>query len=163
MSDLEQFNRRDFHRLSAIALGGLAAGSLIGCSEQAAGPANPTATPAPATGTEVASTSEKAEGHLCRGLNACKGEGGCGTTKGKNECAGRGECATAERHDCGTLNACKGLGGCGPSAGANDCKGKGGCHVPLMSSAWKTVRKRFEEKMVAAGKPFGEAPAEKAH
>ncbi|HEX2736135.1 MAG TPA: hypothetical protein VHM70_31255 [Polyangiaceae bacterium] len=34
--------------------------------------------------------------HSCKGLNACKGQGGCKT----------------EKHACKGLNECKGLGGC---------------------------------------------------
>lgn len=43
--------------------------------------------------------------HACKGLNACKGQGGCAPgdngCKGKNSCKGRGGCAT-------DMNSCKG-------------------------------------------------------
>jgi hypothetical protein len=36
--------------------------------------------------------------HACRGMNSCKGQGGCSTSdngcKAKNSCAGKGGCAT---------------------------------------------------------------------
>lgn len=160
-------NRRDFHRLSATALGGVLAGSLAGCGggvtpakpvEESVTTTPPAAVEAPANAPEGAGENvAKAEVHLCRGLNECKGQGG-GASAGKNECAGVGECATVKAHTCGGENDCKGLGGCGTTAGANECKGKGGCHVPLMDEAWKTVRKRFEDRMKEAKKKFGEAP-----
>src|SRR5271170_6685007 len=38
------------------------------------------------------------EKHACKGLNSCKGKGGCGSSdngcKGKNSCKGKGGCAT---------------------------------------------------------------------
>lgn len=38
------------------------------------------------------------EKHLCKGLNSCRGKGGCQTgdngCKGKNSCKGKGGCAT---------------------------------------------------------------------
>src|SRR5687768_1073127 len=120
----QPIDRREFTQLTAAALAGLAVGATMGCS----GDAKP-----------VATTSAAGEKHLCRGLNECKGQG----VSGKNDCRGQGDCATVEHHACGGDNTCKGLGGCGPSAGANDCKGQGGCHVPLMESAWDTVRKRL--------------------
>ncbi len=163
-----ELNRRDFHRLSMAAMGGVMAGAVAGCNPQPAmapPAAAPAAAPAtPATGTAVASTAVeggKSEPHLCRGLNTCKGQGG-GETAGKNACAGQGVCATVKEHSCGGENECKGFGGCGENPATNECKGKGGCHVPLMDSAWKKVRQRFEEKMKSAGKEFGPAPEKKA-
>ncbi len=168
---LNELNRRDFHRLSMAAMGGVMAGAVAGCQEQKPAvlppaitpPGTPAAPATPGTPAVVASTGDvpaKLEAHLCRGLNACKGQGG-GADTGKNACAGLGECATVKEHGCGEMNECKGLGGCGDTAGANECKGKGGCHVPLMDDAWKLVRKRFEEKMNTDGKKFGEAPPKK--
>lgn len=161
-------NRRDFHRLSMAAMGGVMAGAMAGCNPQPAmappAATTPAAAPNPPSGTAVAATASegsKSEPHLCRGLNACKGQGG-GDSAGKNACAGQGICATVKEHACGGENECKGLGGCGENPAANECKGKGGCHVPLMDSAWKIVRKRFEEKMKSDGKEFGPAPAKKA-
>ncbi len=162
-------NRRDFHRLSMAAMGGVMAGAVAGCNPQPA-MAPPATAPAgtagaPAAGApvvaSVAGEGSKSESHLCRGLNACKGQGG-GEVAGKNACAGQGECATVKEHACGGENECKGLGGCGENPAENECKGKGGCHVPLMDGAWKKVRQKFEEKMKSAGKEFGPAPAKKS-
>jgi hypothetical protein len=133
-------DRRDFHKLTTAALGGLAAGTVIGCSR--GGP--------PAAGPTVAA----AELHLCRGLNDCKGQG----KDGKNDCRGQGTCATAKEHMCGGQNECKGLGGCGEEVGANSCKEKGGCHVPLMEDAWDKLRKKKEAEWTEKKLPAGAAP-----
>jgi len=140
-------HRRDFHKLTTAALGGLAAGSLLGCSKKGA----PVYMKAP-SGAET--TLAKAEVHLCRGLNDCKGQG----KDGKNACRGQGICATAKEHTCGGQNDCKGLGGCGETVGANDCKTKGGCHVPLMEDAWATLRKKKEAEWTDKKLPIGTAP-----
>ncbi len=65
-----------------------------GCAkpQQAAAPA-----PAPA---EPQVTEDAMEKHACKGMNACKGKGGCAVEgkhacKGKNECKGAGGCKTA--------------------------------------------------------------------
>ncbi|MDB5387736.1 MAG: hypothetical protein JWM11_3382 [Planctomycetaceae bacterium] len=167
---LSDLNRRDFHRLSMAAMGGLIAGAAAGCqNEQPAKSADAGKSKDASTAKSEPSKAEPAktevaaaipEKHTCRGLNTCKGLGG-GTTAGKNACAGQGECATVAEHTCGDLNDCKGMGGCGKNPGENECKGKGGCHVPLMDSAWKKIRARFEDKMKADKKPFGEAPPAK--
>src|SRR5258708_2128644 len=128
-----ELDRRDFHKLTTAALGGLAAGTILGCSKKGA-PGGM----APSRGGETVPA--KAEIHLCRGLNECKGQG----KDGKNTCRGQGTCATAKEHTCGGQNECKGLGGCGETVGANECKEKGGCHVPLMDDAWTTLRKKKE-------------------
>jgi hypothetical protein len=134
-------DRRDFHKLTAAALGGLAAGATLGCGNRNA-PAPPALTPV------------KADVHLCRGLNECKGQG----KGGDNACRGQGACATAKEHACGGQNECKGLGGCGASAGENDCKGKGGCHVPLMEGAWTKLRAKKEAEWSAAKVEAGDPP-----
>jgi hypothetical protein len=147
----QRLDRRDFHRLSAAALGGLAAGGLIGCSRPEGGPVMETAGKAePASETQLV----KADVHLCRGLNDCKSLG----NGGKNECRGQGSCATVKEHSCGGQNDCKGLGGCGETVGKNDCKGQGGCHVPLMEGAWKTLRERKEGEWKEKNLPVGVAP-----
>lgn len=149
-----RLDRRDFNRLTTAALGGLAAGSLLGCNQagQDKAPGASGAKAAPAQ-TELV----KADIHLCRGLNDCKAHG----KDGKNECRGQGACATAKEHSCGGQNDCKNLGGCGDKVGANDCKGQGGCHIPLMADAWDTLRKRkeaeWQEKKLEAG-PAPPAP-----
>ncbi len=139
-----RIDRRDFHKLTSAALGGLAAGSLLGCGKSATSPAE--------------TTVAKAEVHLCRGLNDCKSQG----KDGQNACRGQGTCATAKEHGCGGQNECKGLGGCGETAGANECKTHGGCHVPLMESAWDTLRKRKETEWTEKKLAIGAAPAKKA-
>jgi hypothetical protein len=142
--DRRQLDRRDFHRLTTAALGGLAAGSVLGCNPK--GPATPVGSDA---------TVAKADVHLCRGLNECKGQG----KDAKNECRGQGACATAKEHTCGGQNECKGLGGCGENVGANDCKGKGGCHVPLMEGVWETLRKKKEAEWGDRKFEFAPPPA----
>lgn len=138
-----RLDRRDFHRLTTAALGGLAAGAVLGCKGE------PSAMPP--SGTPVAA----GEKHLCRGLNECKGQG----KGGDNACRGQGACATVAESSCGGNNECKGLGGCGDTVGANECKGHGGCHVPLMDSAWETLRKRKEGEWKEKSLEFSEAPA----
>ncbi|HTQ39730.1 MAG TPA: twin-arginine translocation signal domain-containing protein [Pirellulales bacterium] len=129
-------SRRDFHKLTSAALGGMAAGTWIGCHSE--------------SNTAKAATPEL---HTCRGLNACKGQG----ADGKNACAGQGTCA-AVHHGCAQQNDCKHQGGCGETPGMNDCKTKGGCEVPLQSTMWQKARTQFEERMKQAGKEVGAAP-----
>ena len=137
-------DRRDFHRLTTAALGGLAAGSILGCGGEPAD--GPGALVTPTRGPEI---------HLCRGLNECKGQG----KGGENACRGQGACATAAAASCGGNNECKGLGGCGETVGANECKGQGGCHIPLMDAAWDTLRKRKEAEWKDKSLEFSAAPA----
>ena len=137
-------DRRDFNKLTAAALSGLTVGATWGCR-------GGTSKPEVKTDDAVA----MADVHLCRGLNECKGKG----KDGKNECRGQGSCATVKEHSCGGQNECKGLGGCGETVGQNDCKGQGGCHVPLMESAWDTLRKRKEADWVEKKLEVGQAPA----
>jgi hypothetical protein len=136
-----ELDRRRFHELSAAALSGLIAGSLVGCGNRGGQNAPVQATAA-------------ADKHLCRGLNDCAGK----DVTGENACRGQGVCATIEHHTCSGKNECKGQGGCGTTAGINECKGKGGCSVPLMTPAWKEVRQRKEAAWTAAGIKFGSPP-----
>jgi hypothetical protein len=138
-------DRRDFHKLTAAAISGLAAGATIGCKQK--GPAQ--------AGDAAPGVVAAAELHLCRGLNDCKG---LGKTK-DNSCRGQGVCATAKEHTCGGQNDCKGLGGCGEKVGENDCKGKGGCSVPLMEGAWEALRKKKEAGWTAKKLEAGPAPS----
>jgi hypothetical protein len=140
--------RRDLNKLTAAAIGGLAAGALAGCRSEPAA--------APAGGGGATPVAANADVHLCRGLNECKGKG----KGGENACRGQGACATAKEHGCGGQNECKGLGGCGATAGENECKGKGGCHVPLMEGAWTKLRTKVETEWKAKELEFGDAPAE---
>ena len=160
------FDRRDFHKLTSSAIGGLAAGAILGCNPGGGGGAakNEPAKEPNSSGA-AAGTLAAAELHLCRGLNECKGQG----KDKQNSCRGQGVCATAKEHSCGGQNECKGLGGCGGDVGANECKGKGGCHVPLMDdplegSAWQKLRRKKEgewkEKKLESGDPPAKAKKE---
>lgn len=152
-------DRRDFHKLTLAALGGMMAGTTIGCGgNPPPGNATPT-TPETATPAVTGLTDEEKliidEPHVCRGLNSCKGLG-----RGKdNDCAGLGTCASMADASCGGNNACKGQGGCGDLPGMNSCEGKGACHIPLMDHAWDKARSVFETAMKKSGKKFGAAPA----
>ena len=152
-------DRRDFHKLTLAALGGMVAGTAVGCgggaAPNAAAPGKPVAATASSTDlTEV----EKLiidEPHVCRGLNSCKALG-----RGKdNDCAGLGTCASMVDASCGGNNKCKGQGGCGELPGMNSCEGKGACHIPLMDKQWEQARAAFEAAMKKSGKPVGAAPA----
>jgi hypothetical protein len=172
-------NRRDFHKLSAAALGGMIAGAVIGCGDggsTSGNKASNSSSPNAPKGTETANTalsdSAKADSpksgtkevvavaatvgmHACRGLNECKQQG----KDKKNSCAGQGNCYTVAKHDCGGQNECKYQGGCGGKDGINECKGQGGCgHLPIAGGAWKKAREAFEGRMAKAGKKVGPAP-----
>lgn len=161
-------NRRDFHKLSMAAFGGLVTGTLAGCGrEQAPAPApadGPTGTSGVSSGEGTAAGAGDlteaqviltTEPHVCRGLNTCMNKG----KSGENACAGQGTCATAAAHTCHYDNECKGQGGCGESYGQNACKAMGECAVPLNDSTWKKARAAFEAAMKAKGKEVGAAPA----
>lgn len=144
----QSFDRRDFHKLTTAALGGLAAGAVLGCSkkdEKIKG----------GDGITQVATNDV---HLCRGLNECKGQG----KDGKNSCRGQGSCATAKEHSCASQNDCKGLGGCGGKEGANECRQKGGCSVPLMEGAWESLRKKKEAEWGEKKLEIGPAPPKAA-
>ena len=125
-------NRRNFNKIILASIGGLLAGvqlaSSYGYSRDGRAPAG------------VADAG--GDKHVCKGMNACKGQGGCKTgdagCAGKNSCKGHGGCATSAKHECSGKNACKGQGGCKSGdhgcAGKNSCKGKGGCGVPVDES-----------------------------
>ncbi len=73
-----RMDRRGFAKLIGAAAAGLGMGAfLAGCS--------PSATP-----------QSPAEKHACKGMNTCKGQGGCKTgdqgCAGKNTCKGKGGC-----------------------------------------------------------------------
>ena len=131
--------RRRFGACIAAAFAGLLAGSRLGAD----------ARPSPAA-------SPDRPRHLCKGLNECKGQGGCAHgcsghgCHGKNECRGKGGCASeVAKHRCAGKNDCKGLGGCASGekgcAGKNSCKGRGGCEVPLKVEHTQ-ARKRSSNK-----------------
>ena len=137
----DPISRRDFHKLTSAALGGMMAGTVAGCS----------------SGTKEAKA-ESVDLHACRGLNECKGQG----ADKKNDCAGKGACSTAKEHSCAGQNECKHQGGCGATASQNDCRTKGECSVPMKGDMWKKARTHFEERMKKDSKQFGDAPAEAA-
>lgn len=154
------FDRRQFHHLALAALGGIAAGSAMGCGTQNPDPSNSSGAGTADTGatsTELTAAEQilLSEPHVCRGLNTCKG---LGRSK-ENACAGMGTCASVADQVCATHNECKGQGGCGSNPGMNECKGQGGCHIPLMEDAWTKARESFESGMKKQGKEFGTAPA----
>jgi hypothetical protein len=160
-----ELSRRDFHRLATAAIGGLLAGTVVGCgdTDRADKPttkSGPTATPAgPTASTSNTPTATVAATaiaqHACRGLNECKSQG----KDQKNTCAGQGNCYTV-KHECAGQNDCKNEGGCGGTNGFNDCKGKGGCgHFPIESKTWTKAREHFEARMKGANKKIGAAPA----
>jgi hypothetical protein len=136
-TDKSGISRREFSQLTSAAVGGMLAGTFLGCGQG-----------------NKAGQATAAEAHLCRGLNACANRG-----KSKsNACAGQGDCATVAPHGCAGQNTCKGLGGCGGKIGANECKGRGGCGVPLEGGMWDQARQKFEQEMKAKGKTVGPAP-----
>lgn len=113
--------------------------------------------------------------HVCMGLNACKGH----AVDGSGDMAGMGNCATVA-HVCHGSNNCRGQGGCGYAGsdveqskpGNQDCKWNGSCASPINqsrtvsagpakgTSVWKLARALFEQRMYAAGVPFGPSPGE---
>lgn len=135
-----ELNRRDFHKLTMAAVGGVVAGTQF--------------VHAQGKDKDKDKNPLLVEPHVCRGLNTCK-EKGAGK---KNACAGQGTCATAKAHECKGMGECKGQGGCGAKPGENECKGKGECAVPLSDKAWDKTRKRFEEVAKKAGIKLGAAP-----
>jgi hypothetical protein len=64
-------------------------------STAGSGIASPSSAISPLAGQAAA---DKVEKHACKGLNSCKGKGGCKSSdngcKGKNSCKGKGGCAT---------------------------------------------------------------------
>ena len=136
------FTRRDFHKLTVAAFGGMVGGLSLVRSAVALG-----------GGEESLLLKEP---HVCCGLNTCKGQG----TGGDNECAGMGSCASVEHHSCKGQESCAGQGGCGAKPGENACGGHGSCAVPLKADhrAPKKARANFEAAMKKAGKKFGAAP-----
>jgi hypothetical protein len=152
-------NRRELQKLVLAAVGGLAAGSMVGCSGGGAPkPPEKGAAKEGEKATETAADDKPSllqDPHICRGINTCTNKGKPGT---ENKCAGQAHCATVASHDCQGQNDCKGHGGCGEHPGENACKGQGSCAVPLSDKTWPIARKHFEELMKAAGKEFGEAP-----
>jgi hypothetical protein len=80
---------------SSLALTAAFTGLLGGTVARAASMANTGSTIRSIAGQAADDTVEK---HGCKGLNSCKGKGGCSSSdngcKGKNSCKGKGGCAT---------------------------------------------------------------------
>ena len=100
-------DRRHFTKAMGAVVAGMAAGTRAFGEEK-----------------KTAATSDAAKDkdvHVCKGMNDCKGKGGCASDAAKHACKGKNEC--------------KGMGGCKAGAagcaGKNECKGKGGCAVPV--------------------------------
>jgi hypothetical protein len=90
-------NSRVTRAFAAAAMTGLVAGAATlssGCKTQNA---DNNAGMSPTTTSATGDTAQLAK-HECKGMNACKGQGGCNTgdngCKGKNSCKGKGGCAT---------------------------------------------------------------------
>lgn len=142
-SDLK---RRDFHKLTMAAFGGMVAGAGLETAHAQEKEEEGKLTMDPALLAQ--------EPHVCRGLNTCKGK----DATGNNACAGQGACSAVEKHSCDGMNDCKGQGGCSGYPGQNTCKGKGHCAVPLSEKTWAVARKQFEEVMKDLGHKVGPAP-----
>jgi hypothetical protein len=100
--------QKHLHLLTAAAIAALVAGApLTSCKS-----------------TKDGSSASASAKHGCKGMNACKGQGGCSTgdnkCKGQNSCKGKGGCAT-DKHACKGANGCKGAASCKSSSA---CKGK---------------------------------------
>ncbi len=97
--------------LMAAAVTGILSGAMACGGQASPTPAAPDAEAAPAAPVADATSPEPVNDripadndsstpskHACRGLNDCKGRGGCktdlNTCRGKNECKGRGGCKT---------------------------------------------------------------------
>ena len=76
-------NRRDFNKVLGAVGVSLVAGARGMAQEKKAADAK--------------KADDKAPKHVCKGMNDCKGQGGCGTKEagcqGKNDCKGKGGCA----------------------------------------------------------------------
>ncbi len=135
--------RRQFNKMVLSVVGGLVAGSAIGCGQKKEVPLDTDET------LKQTKTTEAGDKNVCKGMNACKGQGGCKTAdndcRGHNDCSGKGGSATASKHACAGKNSCKEQGGCRSGdqgcAGKNTCQGKGGCGVPLSDG----MRQMIEE------------------
>jgi hypothetical protein len=82
---------------SSLVLTAAFTGLLGGTVARAATMANTSATSGISSNAGQAAA-DKVEKHACKGLNSCKGKGGCSSSdngcKGKNSCKGKGGCAT---------------------------------------------------------------------
>jgi hypothetical protein len=96
---LHSFDSRGVARAAALGLTlGVSACKNGGATAEAIASAKVTSAAAPALSPSAMAKADPSK-ECCRGLNDCKGKGGC-AIEGKNECAGK-----------------------------NECKGKGGCNM----------------------------------
>jgi hypothetical protein len=83
---------------SSLVLTAAFTGLLGGTVARAAGPAGPAGAGSTIGSIAGQAADDKVEKHACKGLNSCKGKGGCKSSdngcKGKNSCKGKGGCAT---------------------------------------------------------------------
>ncbi len=82
---------------NSLVLAAAMSGLLGGTIARAAAPQDTTSKQDTSKAKAKASKS-KVEKHACKGMNSCKGNGGCSTgdngCKAKNSCKGKGGCAT---------------------------------------------------------------------
>jgi hypothetical protein len=83
--------------IAAAAMGGLLAGAAMNVSASTS-TRSQNATVQSQLGSKVAANA--LDKHDCKGMNSCKGQGGCKTgdngCKGKNSCKGNGGCKVSE-------------------------------------------------------------------
>ncbi len=83
--------------LAAAAMGGLVAGAAMNVSASASTHSQKSAVQSQVGAKGAAIALDK---HDCKGMNSCKGQGGCKTgdngCKGKNSCKGNGGCKVSE-------------------------------------------------------------------
>jgi len=128
--DPQELNRRDFHRLTMAAVGGVLAGTVAGCGgeDKPAPPpkAHPQRPPTPNRPSRLNRRARKSP--RSRGIRTRAADSTPARIKGplaRTTVPGNGVCATkAWHHSCGGQNDCKGQGGCGETATMNDCKQK---------------------------------------
>lgn len=105
--------QKKLHLLTAAAIAAMVAGT-------------PAMTSCKSTHDQGSSASASAK-HACKGLNACKSQGGCAGgdngCKGKNSCKGKGGCAT-DKNACKSSNSCKSNSCKSNSCKSNSCKGR---------------------------------------
>ena len=65
-------DRRDFTKAMGAVVAGMAAGTRVFAEEKKA--------------------EEKKDIHVCKGMNDCKGKGGCASDAAKHACKGKGGC-----------------------------------------------------------------------
>ena len=90
------------HAAVAAALAGLLGGTAARLNAQSSPASNSmlrnSFTASQDTPKESKPAKTKVEKHACKGMNSCKGKGGCSTgdngCKAKNSCKGKGGCAT---------------------------------------------------------------------